>query len=175
MFAYCWNNPIAHSDAAGTNPLEQAMADDSTPWDDHENLSRLPSGGGGSGRTGSGSGSTSVQADTSSTLKTVVAGGPHGCSEHYSAIKAKIESLLKNSLVKKIWGNCKLRTAGLLGNQKPDIIYLQNDGTYEVWEFASPSQATGTKGYFVLLEKIDIMQTANPDVRFRFIPWEEIR
>lgn len=44
MFAYCWNNPVIRSDEAGTDPFTQATADDSTPWDDHENFGRLPSG-----------------------------------------------------------------------------------------------------------------------------------
>lgn len=47
MFAYCWNNPVIRSDVAGTNPLEQTLPDDSSPWDDHENFGRLPSGGSG--------------------------------------------------------------------------------------------------------------------------------
>ena len=56
MFAYCWNNPVIRSDEAGTDPFTQATADDSTPWDDHETLGRLPGGGGGHnprGRPGS--------------------------------------------------------------------------------------------------------------------------
>lgn len=47
MYAYCWNNPVIRSDVAGTNPLEQTLPDDSSPWDDHENFGRLPSGGSG--------------------------------------------------------------------------------------------------------------------------------
>ena len=47
MFAYCRNNPVIRSDVAGTNPLEQTLPDDSSPWDDHENFGRLPSGGSG--------------------------------------------------------------------------------------------------------------------------------
>lgn len=66
-----------------------------------------------------------------------------------------------------------MKTAGLVGNQRPDIIAYRVDGGIEVWEFASPSQAMGTKGYQALEAKITAMQTANPSAHFNpIIPWE---
>ena len=49
MFAYCRNNPVIRSDDTGTNPLERILDDDNTtPWNDYENISRCPGGSGGS-------------------------------------------------------------------------------------------------------------------------------
>jgi hypothetical protein len=62
-----------------------------------------------------------------------------------------------------------LKTAGLVGNQRPDVIAVASSGKIEVWEFASPSQAFGSPGYFTLQAKIDIMATANPSVEFHAI------
>ena len=164
MFAYCRNNPVCRRDSSGTTEVATPDDDPDLIDDDKSIAGGKTSGGGGAGRAGTRSGS-----------KTTISGGPHGGSEHREAIRAKIKSLFKSGMITNIWGNCKLKTAGLIGNQKPDIISRSIDGSYDAWEFASPSQATGTKGYYVLLEKIEIMQTANPNVRFHFIPWEEIR
>ena len=42
-----------------------------------------------------------------------------------------------------LYGNKSWSTAGTVGNERPDIIAIRNDGAVEYWEFASPSQATG--------------------------------
>ena len=45
-------------------------------------------------------------------------------------------------------------------------------GSYEVWEFASKTQATGTPGYKQLENKIKAMKAANPGAIFHdIIPW----
>ena len=86
-----------------------------------------------------------------------------------------IEALQNAGQYLKIWANCKMTTSGLTGVQKPDIVALSTDGYYYVWEFASVSQATGTKGYLVLQQKIDLMWENNPKAIFFEVPWEAIQ
>ena len=98
-------------------------------------------------------------------------GGGHGNEKHKERIDAKMLELKDSGQYTDIYGNRSLNTAGLNGNQRPDIIAKNISGTFEVWEFASPSQATGV-GYAALANKIATMQGANPDVIFhQIVPW----
>ena len=72
-----------------------------------------------------------------------------------------------------IYANRSLNTAGLNGNQRPDLITARTvNGTtiYDIYEFASPSQSSG-KPYFDLLDKISDMQTQNPNVNIHLFEW----
>ena len=101
-----------------------------------------------------------------------VEGGPHGNDVHKGRIRDKIKELVQSGDYSKVYGNCKLKTAGLIGDQKPDIIAIGKNGVIEVWEYASKSQATGTRGYELLKAKVKIMSDANPGVNFHdIIPW----
>ncbi len=63
-----------------------------------------------------------------------------------------------------IYGNRRLSTAGLNGRQQPDIITVrtQNGITYyDIYEFASPSQYTGSSKYDDLVNKMQSMQSLN--------------
>ena len=72
----------------------------------------------------------------------------------------------------KVYGNRALKAASLNGTQRPDIIAIGKNGVVEVWEFASQSQATGTNGYKVLVQKIAQMHALSPTVTFYDpIPW----
>ncbi len=65
-----------------------------------------------------------------------------------------------------IYGNRKLKTAGLNGNQQPDIITMRTENgktIYDIYEFASPSQYTGSPAYNKLLRKIQAMRLQNPN------------
>lgn len=86
-------------------------------------------------------------------------------TSHKERIEQKIDALQKSGEYTEIYGNRSLNTAGLNGKQRPDIIAKNISGTYEVWEFASPSQASGA-GYAALVSKIAIMKAANPGVIF---------
>ena len=98
-------------------------------------------------------------------------GGEHGNDIHKERIKAKLDELENSGLYSDIYGNRSLNTAGLNGNQRPDIIAKGTSGIYEVWEFASPSQASGA-GFAALANKVEIMKAANPGVIFHeIIPW----
>lgn len=77
-----------------------------------------------------------------------------------------------------IFGNRSLNTAGLNGTQLPDIITVRTENgvtIYDIYEFASPSQKTGTKPYNDLVNKISIMAGNNPstsNTQFNFFLFE---
>ena len=82
-----------------------------------------------------------------------------------------MDSLVKSGKYSEVYGNRALSTAGLKGSQRPDIIAKKLDGSFEVWEFASKSQAGGS-GLAALEAKIKIMRAANPTAYFYdIIPW----
>lgn len=54
-------------------------------------------------------------------------------------------------------------------------IALSTDGYFYVWEYASRSQAAGTKGCVMLQQKIDLMWANNPKAIFFEVPWEAIQ
>ncbi len=60
-----------------------------------------------------------------------------------------------------IWLNKQLKTAGMNGTQRPDIIAKRLDGTFEYIEYASKSQAQGTQGLTNLMSKMKIIDDAN--------------
>lgn len=164
IFTYCLNGPVFQHDAVGTcSTLVNTSEADLDITDDHDHYG-CGGGAGGAGRVSAGS---AVQA--------TVAGGPHGSIPHQVAIKQMIEVMQNAGQYLKIWANCKMTTAGLTGGQKPDIVALSTDGYYYVWEFASRSQATGTKGCVVLQQKIDLMWENNPKAVFFEVPWEVIQ
>ena len=60
-----------------------------------------------------------------------------------------------------IWLNKQLKTAGMKGTQRPDIIAKRLDGTFEYIEYASKSQAPKTYGYNLLSNKMKIIDDIN--------------
>ena len=95
-------------------------------------------------------------------------GEGHGCKEHKDAIDDKIAELCKEDDVVEVYGNRALKTAGLNGNQRPDIIVVRKNGdtyTYEIYEYASPSQEKGKQGYNNLINKIKTMKKNNPSTK----------
>ena len=103
---------------------------------------------------------------------TQLVGGGHGSAIHSERIDVKIAEFNSSGLYSTIYGNRALSTAGLIGNQRPDIIAIRFDGSVEVWEFASASQAGGA-GLKALQDKINIMKALNPGVDFKeIVPWD---
>ena len=101
-----------------------------------------------------------------------VEGSGHGHDIHKQKIDDMISKLEESGDYVEIYGNRSLKTAGLNGTQRPDIIAKTKEGLYEIWEFASPSQANGTYGYKLLEAKVKIMQSNNPPVIIHeIIPW----
>ncbi len=100
-----------------------------------------------------------------------IVGGGHGNPIHFERIEAQISELASSGNYVEIYGNRALSTAGLIGNQRPDIIAKTIDGRFEIWEFASKSQAGGS-GLAALIAKIQIMRALNPSADFKeIIPW----
>jgi len=78
------------------------------------------------------------------------------------SLKVQVSVTSKNTLSKSvIYGNRALNTAGLEGGQRPDILAQRYDGTWELYEFASPSQASGAN-LTALQDKINLMIQNNP-------------
>ena len=101
-----------------------------------------------------------------------ISGGGHGNKTHRQQIDNKIAQLESTGNYTKIYGNRSLNTAGLKGNQRPDIIAINSNGTAEIWEYASPSQYTNGYYYRLLVQKINLMRAQNPGAIFHdIIPW----
>ena len=108
------------------------------------------------------------------TRTTTVVGKGHGNPNHAAAVDAKIDELVNSGNYSEVYGNRSLNTAGLEGNQRPDIIAKSHNGVYEVWEFQSPSQVSGSPAR-ALEDKVRIMQNNNPNVVFHdIVPWGDI-
>ena len=152
LFAYCGNNPINRIDISGANSIEITEEEKTGLLDKTEHEGCLQTGG-----------------DESNCERV---GGGHGNPVHRERIDSFMDELAESGDYQTVYGNRALSTAGLEGSQRPDVIAVRNDGSYEIWEFASPSQACGTIGYSVLEAKIETMQAANPNARFhRIVPW----
>ena len=97
-------------------------------------------------------------------------GGGHGNTVHAKKIDEKIEILKKSGEYTRIYGNRSLKTAGLVGNQRPDIIAFDKLGNAHIWEYASPSQSGG-RGLRALVRKISVIANNNPRASITFVPW----
>ena len=160
MFSYCRNNPTSRTDISGTYDIE---CDTSNPLDDEDEHEE-------GGLSGGNQGLVAGQANNC-----VRSGTGHGNPSHKANIDQHLDELANSGDYQKVFGNRSLNTAGLNGNQRPDIIAIHNDGSVDIWEYASPSQATGTPGYRALEAKIELMQAANPNATFhKNVPWEGI-
>ena len=148
MFAYCLNNPVCRKDILGAVSANCFNPEDVDHTDNNKEID--------GGKMGNG--------DPGNATKRI--GGGHGNAIHSERIENHMDNLEQSGDYSTIYGNRSLKTAGLEGNQRPDVIAIRNDGRVEVWEFASPSQAFGTAGYYALQMKIDIMAAANPSATF---------
>ena len=164
MFAYCRNGPVFRIDISGAYDLD---CDDTDPIDDdlvHEE--------GRSGCTDSSICTGNSSTNGGETNNTLRIGGGHGNPVHSERINSFMDDLVASGDYQVVYGNRALSTAGLEGSQRPDVIAIHNDGSYEIWEFASPSQAFGTRGYSMLDTKIQTMHATNPNAKFnRIVPW----
>ena len=66
--------------------------------------------------------------------------------------------------------------AGLNGTQRPDIITVRIEKgckIYDIYEYDSPSQKTGTKRYNDLVNKFGTIKKNNPKMKINFhlIEW----
>lgn len=90
-----------------------------------------------------------------------VHGKSHGSATHKATIDSKAKAMQSSGDYTDIWLNKQLNTAGMKGTQRPDIIAKRLDGTFEYIEYASKSQAPGSYGHKLLVEKMDIIDSAN--------------
>ena len=99
-----------------------------------------------------------------------VHGKSHGSATHKAAIDSKAKAMQSSGEYTDIWLNKQLNTAGMKGTQRPDIIAKRLDGTFEYIEYASKSQAPGSYGHKLLVEKMNIIDTAN-DIIGKLFNW----
>ena len=190
LYSYCNNNTTRYHDSDGFDPDLAAQLDDNvevSPTDKEIGGSCSSSSvqafgsstptisttavGGGSSSTGSGATGNNTLAGSASN-QTSYFGGPHGQSKpHRNIIAAMIDFLGNTGQYVRIYANCALKTAGLSGSQKPDIIAIPRDGNAEIWEIASPSQTYGSPAYWTLQDKMDLMHSNNPGVTIHFVPF----
>ena len=97
-------------------------------------------------------------------------GSGHGNAVHKGRIDEMIKQLESSGRYTEIYGNRALKTAGLNGKLRPDIIAKTVNGSFEFWEFASPSQASGI-GLKALQMKMDTIISENPGITRHFVPW----
>jgi len=97
-------------------------------------------------------------------------GKSHGSPTHKAAIDAKTQTMKASGNYSDIWLNKQLNTAGMKGTQCPDIIAKRLDGTFEYIEYASKSQAQGTQGLTKLINKMEIIDSAN-GIKGQLINW----
>ena len=104
---------------------------------------------------------------------TCVVGKPHGSLKHKRVTKSVTRNLKKSGEYSKIYLNKSLKSAGLNGRYRPDIMAKRvKDGVIEIYEVASKSQAKGW-GKTILQNKMQAMQAANQitSVVKNLIPW----
>ena len=70
-----------------------------------------------------------------------------------------------------IYLNKALKTVGLKGSQRPDIIGKMVNGTFDVIEVASKTQVSTSLLGRQLAKKVALMQANNPGVIFHPIIW----
>lgn len=111
-------------------------------------------------------------ANNVSNSKTTVHGKAHGSDIHKSRIDAKTAEMVKSGQYSDIYLNRSLSTTGVLdGNQlRPDIIGKRLDGTFDIFEFASKSQASGTQ-LKILKEHVAFYKSLNNVNISELIPW----
>ena len=98
-------------------------------------------------------------------------GSGHGEVHHKRNINKFMKKLSKSGDYTTVYGNRSLKTAGLIGKQRPDVIAINKSGVAHIWEFASQSQQSGS-GLTNLRNKMDVIKAANPDaIVHELIPW----
>jgi hypothetical protein len=91
-------------------------------------------------------------------------GKSHGNPTHKAKIDNMVSKFEKVPNVTEVYVNKSLKTAGLNGTQRPDIIVKLANNKSVIVEVASPSQLSGI-GKKALAGKIDIMKIANGGIK----------
>lgn len=100
-----------------------------------------------------------------------VYGKPHGSTEHQARIMGEVQKMQASGKYSDIYLNKALKTVGLNGSQRPDIIGKMLNGTFDAIEVASKTQTTTSMAGALLSKKVAIMKAANPSLIVRDIIW----
>ena len=103
--------------------------------------------------------------------KATIHGKAHGSAEHQARIMQEVEKMQASGKYSDIYLNKALKTVGLNGAQRPDIIGKMIDGTFDAIEVASKTQTLASVAGRQLASKVALMQANNPEVIFHSIIW----
>ena len=95
----------------------------------------------------------------------------HGVDLHWEEINRQVTEMVNSGEYRQIFVNRQLKTAGLVGTKRPDIIGIKWDGGSIVSEIASPSQLKMSKKGKALASKVALMQANNPTTLFNPVKW----
>ncbi|MBP5356586.1 MAG: hypothetical protein J6Y68_00370 [Clostridia bacterium] len=98
-------------------------------------------------------------------------GKAHGSAKHQARIMKESEMMQSSGKYSDIYLNKALKTVGLKGSQRPDIIGKMVNGTFDVIEVASKTQVSTSLLGRQLAKKVALMQANNPGVIFHPIIW----
>ena len=103
--------------------------------------------------------------------KAKVHGKAHGSAEHRAKIMQEVKKMQASGEYSDIYLNKALKSVGLNGKQRPDIIGKMFDGTIDAIEVASKTQIKASILGRELINKVTLMQANNPNVYFHPIIW----
>jgi len=96
----------------------------------------------------------------------------HGSAPHIQEINRQVLDMVSSGKKKTIFIDRQLKTAGLVGKQRPDIIGVNWDGSFDIREIASVSQASGARA-IALKNKVAVFNSM-PNVTAIRTPWKEV-
>ena len=105
------------------------------------------------------------------TNKAKVHGKAHGSAEHQTRIMQEVEAMQASGKYSDIYLNKALKTVGLNGSQRPDIIGKLIDGSFDALEVAGKTQMSTSLAGQQLISKVALMQANNPGLYIKPIIW----
>ena len=97
---------------------------------------------------------------------TTVIGKAHGANIHKLATNIEAGKMAASGHYSQIGINRALKTLGLVGTSRPDVIGIANRGANKLVEVVSPKQSIGT-----ITTKMSNMLSNNPGTRGKIITW----
>jgi hypothetical protein len=86
-----------------------------------------------------------------------ITGKSHGSATHKAKIDARVNEMALSDKYSEIFVNKSLKTAGLNGSERPDIIGKRLNGSFNIIEYASKSQYSG-RAMYNLIRKVGVMR-----------------
>ena len=106
-----------------------------------------------------------------STSQAKVHGKAYGSAEHQARIMQEVKAMQASGKYSDIYLNKALKTVGLNGTQRPDIIGKLIDGSFDALEVASKTQISASLAGQQLAAKVALMQVNNSGLYVKPIIW----